>query len=179
MLAEELGLDPGARLRALHERILRQEQEIPPGPRRPVALPTDTPRRRRMWAAAIALAALTAGALAVARTGDEPRTPAVRSGLLRIDPEAMRTSHTVAIPGAPSEVTAAGEQAWVLDADAQTISLVTGARQRTFATGSTPVDLAADGTDLLVAGGSPGSSQFRGPQAVSYTHLTLPTTPYV
>ena len=164
VLAEELGLDPGERLRALHERILRQEQEIPPGPRGPVTLPAGTPRRRRMWAAVIALAALTAGAVAVARSGNEPRTPAVRSGLLRINPEEMRGSHTVTIPGTPSEVTAAGEQAWVLDADAQTISLVSGARQRTFATGSTPVDLAAGGTDLWVAGGSPGSSQFRGPQ---------------
>jgi DNA-binding SARP family transcriptional activator len=164
VLAEELGLDPGERLRALHEGILRQEQEIPPSPRGPIALPSGTPRRGRMWAAAIALAALTAGAVAVARSGDETRTPAVRSGLVRIDPDAMRASHTIAMPGTPSEVTAAAGQAWVLDADTQTISLVSGARQRTFATGSTPVDLAAVGTDLWVAGGSPGTSQFRGPR---------------
>ena len=164
VLAEELGLHPGERLRALHERILQHQDETPPGPRQLVALPAPRSRRWRLWAAALALAALTAGAVAVARSGDEPRTPAVRSGVLRIDPEAMRGSQAVTLSGTPSEVTAAGDQAWVLDADAQTISLVTGARPRTFATGSTPVDLAADGTDLWVAGGSPGASQFRGPQ---------------
>ena len=168
VLAEELGLDPGERLRALHERILRQEPEaatVAPV-EGTVATTTGTSGRRRKTAAAgaVVLAALAAGAIAVAPNTDEPRAPGVRSGLLRIDPQAMRVKHARAIPGALSEVAAAGEQAWVLDADAQTITLVTEARQRTFATGSTPIDLAADGSDLWVAGGSPGTSQFRGPQ---------------
>ena len=161
VLAEELGLDPGDRLRALHEQILRRA----PRAAQTVAPEQASQRRpRRVAAAAVALAALAAGAAALARGGEEAPAPTVRSGVLRIDPETLRPSRAVALSGNPSEVTAAGDRAWVLDSDAQTIALVGGSAPRTFATGSTPVDLAASGADLWVAGGRAGRSQFRGPQ---------------
>ena len=173
VLAEELGLDPGERLRTLQERILRQEHDAAPvagaaaGPR-----PAASRRGRTVAAIGAALAALGAGAVALSRSGEEaPAAPAIRSGVVRIDPEPMRAAESVALPGSPSEVTASGSDAWVLDADAQTISLVTGARPRTFATGSTPIDLAADADALWVAGGSAGASQFRGPQVRSLARV--------
>jgi ABC-type branched-subunit amino acid transport system substrate-binding protein len=56
----------------------------------------------------------------------------------------------------------------VIDADAQTVTRVGG---RTFATGDTPLDLVSSDGELWVAGGEPGSTQFRGPQVRSIARV--------
>lgn len=170
VLAEELGLHPGERLRTLHERILQEEPAAPVGTAAPPP-PAHGSRRRLAAGAALVGGLAVVAIVALARGGNEPATPTLRSGVLRIDPGAMRASRTVPLPGAPSGVTAAGGRAWVLDADAQTISAVGQGAPRTFATGSTPVDLAAAGSTLWVAAGSPGASQFRGPQVRSIVRV--------
>ena len=169
VLAEELGLDPGDRLRHLHEQILRQDPVRPvPTPRAPRA--PRARRRPRLPLVLAGVALMSAGAVVLTSGEGEPPAP-VTSGVLRI--EGLDVKEAVRLPGAPSALAASGGRAWVIDADAQTITRVGG---RTFATGDTPLDLASSGGELWVAGGEPGSTQFRGPQVRSVARVDVTGT---
>ena len=98
-LAEELGLEPGNRLRRLQAGILAQEPELDfTDARRPRASAATQPHRR-WWPAAVAgvavAAALALGAVLVA--GDEEQGgPAGRGGsLVRLDPRTGQVEQSV------------------------------------------------------------------------------------
>lgn len=181
-------MPPGEALRAVHEEILaaRPEPMGDPSSRAPsrgtpaVASPvpasadpgTSRPRLLRpAWlaAAAAVAVALVGGAVIVAAVGsdddDAPRAaPVAGAQLVRIDPGDLGVRQRVSAAGTPASVAALPGRAWFVDADRQTITEVgaSGGR-RTFATGTSPTDLAAAGGSLWVSGGATGTSQFQGP----------------
>ena len=162
-LADELGLEPGNRLRRLHAEILADPRASDPEPRRPEV---STHRGRRSYVAAAVLAVLAvlgAGVAAVAGRDDAPRAPAERAAtaagaaLVRLDPRTGAVLRTVRAGGEPGAVAAGAGAVWSIDVDGQTIASVdprSGAAA-TFATGATPVDLAVGAGALWVAGGAP------------------------
>jgi DNA-binding SARP family transcriptional activator len=159
VLSEELGIEPGERLRALHEAIVRQDATLGPPPTAPPA-----PRR---WALVAALGVLVAAgiAIAVAVSGGSDHAPApVVNGLVRLSGTSRRAS--AALEGTPSSIAAADGHAWVLDADGQTVTEVgaDGSQLRTFATGATPIDITAAREALWIAEGRATGSQFPGAQ---------------
>ena len=161
-LSEELGIEPGQRLRALHESIVRQDPALGEPPR------ADPPPRGRPWTPAVAGLALVAIGIVITVTGREskpPAAPAVANGLVRVDNSGARSA-TARLDGTPGSVAAANGYAWVLDADGQTVTEVAadGRRLQTFATGATPTDITASRAGLWIAQGSATGSQFPGAQ---------------
>ena len=67
----------------------------------------------------------------------------------------MRVAEAVPLSGTPTSIAAAGDRAWTINADDQTITEISGEGRvvRKFAAGASPVDLAAAGDDLWVAEG--------------------------
>jgi DNA-binding SARP family transcriptional activator len=179
-LSEELGIEPGGRLRALHEAIVRQDPELEPTP----PAPRFGHSRRRSWVAPAALAGLAAVAvvaIAVTAGGDshQPAAP-VANGVLRIGANGQRSA-SAQLDGTPASVAVANGHAWVLDADGQTITEVNanGKRLRTFATGATPTDIAASRTGLWIAQGGATGSQFPGAQTTAVAHVDQRTAALV
>jgi DNA-binding SARP family transcriptional activator/ABC-type branched-subunit amino acid transport system substrate-binding protein len=174
-LSEELGIEPGERLRALHESMVRQD----PALGRPPA-PAAAMRRRRRWVLPLAAAAVVATVVAVviAVSGDtnHPAEP-VSNGVLQIGPDGQQRA-SARLDGTPASVTAANGHAWILDADAQTVTEVDGDGKRlhTFATGATPTDLTASRAGLWIAQGGATGSQFPGAQTRAVAHVDQRTT---
>ena len=153
-LSEELGIEPGQRLRALHEAIVRQDPSLgrPPDP----AL---SPRRRwrRVAAAAAVLVAAAIVVVVVAAGGESSSPPApVANGVVRLGADGQREA-AAPLEGTPASIAAADGHAWVLDADGQTVTEVdaNGERLRTFATGATPTDITASRGGLWIAQNRP------------------------
>jgi DNA-binding SARP family transcriptional activator/ABC-type branched-subunit amino acid transport system substrate-binding protein len=184
VLSEELGIEPGERIRALHESIVRQDETLgapPPSPARP-APPPPSPSRRR-WILPVAGAAALAAAIAIAIAaggGASPQTPQVTNGLLRIGAGGARSA-SAPLDGTPSSVAAANGHAWVLDADGQTVTEVDGDGKRlhTFATGATPTDITASRAGLWMAQGRATGSQFPGAQTTEVAHVDQRTAALV
>jgi DNA-binding SARP family transcriptional activator len=175
-LSEELGIDPGAALRALHERILREEPDAPaptaPGDDPPPAGPR---RRRGLVLAALGLT-IGVACVAIVLTGGDaaPSVPALRGpGVVRVDARTLTVSDAVAVPGTPTGLAAGHGRAWVINADDQTISelAATGRVRRTFSTGRTPTSIAVSADGLWLTEGAP-SGQSIVPRTVSAAHLT-------
>ena len=169
-LSEELGIEPGERLRALHGSIVRQDAALGRS-----SAPAAAPRRRRFWVVLVAGAAAVAAAIAIviAAGGDAEHEPAaVTNGVLQIGPDGRQTA-SAALDGTPASVTAANGHAWILDADAQTVTEVDadGKRLHTFATGATPTDLTASRAGLWIAQGRATGSQFPGAQTKAVAHV--------
>ena len=161
-LSEELGIEPGERLRALHESIVRQDPALGEPPKAGAA-----PRRRPRTVAVAGLALVAIGvAITVSgRDSKSPAAPAVANGLVRVDNSGARAA-AARLDGTPASVAAADGHAWVLDADGQTVTEVAadGRRLRTFATGATPTDITASRAGLWIAQGRATGSQFPGAQ---------------
>ena len=163
-LSEELGIEPGERLRGLHGAIVRQD----PALGRP---PAATTLRRRRWGllAAVGAAAAAAIVIVIAAGGEPARPPArVANGVVRVGAGGQREAATP-LDGTPASIAAADGHAWVLDADGQTVTEVdaNGKRLRTFATGATPIDITASRGGLWIAQGRPTGSQFPGAQTTA------------
>jgi DNA-binding SARP family transcriptional activator len=169
-LSEELGIEPGERLRALHEAIVRQDPAL--GRSR---APAATSRRRRRWIVPAAGAAAVAAAIliAIAAGDSSTQSPApVANGLLRFDAGGGRSA-SAPLDGTPTSVAAANGHAWVLDADGQTVTEVDadGRRMHTFATGATPTDITASAGGLWIAQGQAVGTQFPGAQTTAVAHV--------
>jgi DNA-binding SARP family transcriptional activator/ABC-type branched-subunit amino acid transport system substrate-binding protein len=167
LLADELGLEPGSRLRRLQAEILADAPEIEP-PARVAGRSAPVRRRRWAYAAAAAAVALAAGAAAVAGRDEGPDrgggAPVAGAALVRLDPRTGDVLRTVGAAGTPGALAAGGGAVWSIDIDAQTISRVDGGGTTTFGTGATPVDLALGAGALWVASGGPvGGTQTAGP----------------
>ncbi len=178
-LSAELGIEPGEPLRRLHESILRRDPELGRAPERRLTADAELPRRRRRSALVAALAGVTAiAALVLATTigGDAANGGSVElrgSGVVRIDPDNLDVVTAVRLAGTPTSLAAAGDRAWVIDADGQTVSEVSasGRRARTFATGAVPTDIAADSGELWVTEGRQSATQTLAPVTRTLAHL--------
>jgi len=162
VLSEELGIEPGERLRALHASILRQDPALGKPPR------ASAQRRRHPWVLPVTGVALIAigVVISVSGGGSKPSAaPAVANGLVRVGSSGAREA-AARLDGTPASVAAAGGRAWVLDADGQTVTEVdaSGKRLHTFATGATPTDITVAAGGLWIAQGRATGSQFPGAQ---------------
>ena len=189
VLVEEVGIEPGAELRRLERAILDQDPALDaPRQSAPAAVPvpataTDraeaprSPRRRRLVAPGLGLAAVLVAAIAavlLSRDGGAPAAAAVRpDSVVAIDAGSDRVTRSIAIGGTPTSVSAGEGALWVLNADRQVVSRIdprSGAL-RTFGTGSLPTDLAAGAGALWVANGAKGDAQFVGPLAKTVSSI--------
>lgn len=170
-LSSELGLEPGPELQDLHARVLAQDPALA-APKRP----SPSPRGRRGIAGLAAAAVIATGAVAVAVALPGREAPRAATGqVLRIDATSGATEERFAVGRAPAALTAGAGTAWVLDADARTISAV-GDREETFATGAPLLDVALGAGTLFVGTGAaaPGT-QIAGP-IVAGVQRVLPST---
>jgi YVTN family beta-propeller protein len=148
-LADELGLEPGADLRELEQRILTQDPAlvVRAEERR---LETGRTRRRRNWVAAGALAAAAVAALAVAlltRGGDLIPVVATPNSVAVIDPATNRLVQAISVGERPAEIATSGDDVWVLHPDRSTITHIDrGSREvtGTVGIGGAPSDIVAD-----------------------------------
>jgi DNA-binding SARP family transcriptional activator/ABC-type branched-subunit amino acid transport system substrate-binding protein len=181
--SDELGMAPGARLRDLHERMLRQDPSL-----RGSARPTTRQRRRRSpWAilaAMLATAGVGGAALGIAFSGGgdgatSPAPPAIAGDVVvAVDTDGGRVTDRIRAGGSPSSMAAGGGLVWTLNADDQTLTVIDpGTRaQRTVGTGATPIDLAMDAGSLWVTSGSRRKDAlFVGPVASSVEQLDART----
>jgi branched-chain amino acid transport system substrate-binding protein len=177
VLAEELGLEPGTRLRALQAGILAQDPELD---YRPAGRPSTAPRsrRRRSLAVAAGVAAATgvvAAALLITGSGDVDGGAVDGGGaLVRVDPRSGEVERSVSVGPTPGAVSAGEGAVWAIDLDGQTVSRVdTGSLEAsTFGIGATPTDLGAGAGAVWVASGAPiRETQSTGPVATALARV--------
>jgi DNA-binding SARP family transcriptional activator/ABC-type branched-subunit amino acid transport system substrate-binding protein len=184
VLSDELGIAPGASLRELHERILRQDPSL----RAPARQAAASRRRRSRRAATIALVCVAlAGAAGLgiviaggSDDGEPASAPAPISGdvLVAIDTASSRVVDRVRAGGSPSSLAADEGVVWTLNADDQTLTVVEsgGHVARTVGTGATPIDLAVgDGSLWVTSGARRKDALFVGPVAGSVDQLDART----
>jgi DNA-binding SARP family transcriptional activator/DNA-binding beta-propeller fold protein YncE len=172
LLVEELGIEPSASLRELHEAILAQDPSlgVPSRPRRPPrsqrraadATAAVKRRPRALVAAGVPLVALAVGVAVVQTVRDDPgpARPAVPldfSALAAVAPSG-RVDAAVAMPGV-GRVAVADGLVWVGGDDSDTVSAIdarTHRLVRTVPLGVFPSDIAAGAGSLWVVDGSRG-----------------------
>ena len=161
-LVEELGIEPGPDLTALHESILRHDPDLDlPAPRRA----RMDPRARRRGGALLAAggAALVIAAIAalvLIRGGGGGGGAAASAGggtLVAFDAHTGRVRERVPAGRTPSTLAAGAGQLWMVDAEARTVVRVDAASRdvETLATGATPTDVAVGGGAVWVANATP------------------------
>jgi YVTN family beta-propeller protein len=174
VLVEQAGVEPGPELRALHERILRQDSGLAPapasiaaaprGPTAPAAphdpaRPPPVPRRGRrrlaVVAATAAAAAVAVAAFALSRGTDAAQIGADRVARLGADGE---VEARYSVGRAPGAIVAGGGSIWVGSELDRTVTRIDAANDRatTIDVGAEPVGLAYGGGSLWVADGSGG-----------------------
>ena len=163
VLVGEVGIEPGPELRALHERILRQDPalELAPVPAvTPVpARASGAARRSRRRATAAAMAVLLAGfaILGIARGEDEGAARIGADAVGRVAGDGAIAAR-FAVGRNPGAIVAGGGSIWVASERDRTVTRIDGARDRvvTIDVGAEPVGLAYGGGSLWVADGSAG-----------------------
>lgn len=137
LLAEELGLEPGAALQQLEKQILTQDPALAPPPtvpgpseerRREPAAVKEPRRRLPRRALALGAVALAAAALALLAgfllTRGDPAPTVVPSSLVKIDPETHEIVDVFHVGGAPFSPTVVGDYVFVSSAEDDIISRV-------------------------------------------------------
>src|SRR5919106_6113921 len=171
-LVEQLGMEPGAELQRLEQRVLAQDPSLAARPHGAAPVPPDARRlpgaRRRLsrpvlLGAGAAIVLATAAVIVIASFGDDesaPLVPVAGNSLAVIDPDNGEGTDVGPVGQAPTSVTVGEGAAWTLNANDQTISRVDTRTLslRTVATGSTPTDVAA-GAGALWVGASAGGGQ--------------------
>ena len=180
-LVDAVGVEPGADLRELHDRILRQDPalRLPPGHRSAstvTGLPPPTPPRpppfsspwvprrgpsaRRLVLLAGALLVVGAAAFAASRlTGDSPATRLGEGAVGVIDAGTTRITYQYSGVGAEPQAIAGGAgSVWVASAAAATVSRISGRdRVQPIDVGGTPGALAFGSGSLWVADADNGT----------------------
>lgn len=136
MLADELGLEPGAELRELEQAILRQDPAI--------AAPASAgvvERLRERSRAGLLLAfggglLLAAAVAAVLAGGESQFEPAAPNSLAVIDPESNRMVSTVPTGAEPTDVSAGAGSVWVANVRDDSVSQVDPATKTVVRTAS-------------------------------------------
>ena len=183
MLVDELGIEPGEPLRALHQRILEQDPSLaapePAARRSPAA--AAAARRRRAWPRCSPRARWSPPSRSSPSRRRRPaggaRGPPANS-LVLLDAESGRLQATIDVGGTPTSVAVGEGAAWVLNADDQTITRVDERTRavKTFGSGGVPTDLAAGAGALWVGNGKRTRAQFIGPVATSIVRVDPSTT---
>jgi YVTN family beta-propeller protein len=134
LLAEELGLEPGAALQQLEKQILTRDPALEPPPLVPLQQDerdrgTATGRKRpsRRLALGVAAAALTAAALLAAllfTRADEPAPTVVPNSLVQIDPETGKIVDVFHVGGLPFKPAIVGDYVFVSSQEDDTLSRV-------------------------------------------------------
>jgi DNA-binding SARP family transcriptional activator len=177
MLAEELGLEPGSRLRALQAGILAQDPELDFQPKgRPWTASRSRPGRRLAVAGGAAVAAAVVAAALLVAGSDEGDGGAVDGGgsLVRVDPRSGEVEQSVGAGATPGAVSAGEGAVWAIDLDGQTVSRVDtdSLEASAFGIGATPTDLAAGAGAVWVASGAPiRGTQSTGPVATALARV--------
>ena len=132
-LVDELGIEPGPEIRALHDAILRQDPalDVSPAPatepqgEAPTAM--RRPLRRRAVAGGVVLLGLIGAALLVLLVGrsDTPAPAAVApDSVVIIDPKSDSIAGAVELPAAPGPIAAASGVVWVLSPGSSTVTRI-------------------------------------------------------
>jgi DNA-binding SARP family transcriptional activator len=155
ILAEELGIDPSQELQELHRRVLSQDPALRATPPMRASsdgedavtqpLPTRTPawERRRTGvivgiAAGIALFAIGLNAV-IPRAAEPPRS-AGRSAVALLDGTSSAATTTIAFQGSASAIAVDGDELWVADLGAGTVTRIYTATQTSDAPVSSVID---------------------------------------
>jgi YVTN family beta-propeller protein len=158
VLVEQIGVEPGAELRSLHEAILAQDPALdlaiaPPtqttGARSPPARPP--PRRRTAPVLAAAALLLLAGvaAFGISRLTQPDSLPGIGENAVGlIDPDGNRITASDGVGRGPGAVVAGGGSIWVANARDGTVTRIE--REHKFTT----IPVGADPTGLAFAAGS-------------------------
>lgn len=163
VLVDEVGIEPGPELRALHEAVLRQDPALdlaPPATRAPLPPPRE-PRRpsRRARPLVVAAAVTLAAGLAVSAIvswEDEGGLPRIgENGVGRLDADGTIEAR-YALGGTPGAVVAGEGSIWVASARDRTVTRVDPERDRvaTITVGAEPVGLAYGAGSVWVADGA-------------------------
>jgi YVTN family beta-propeller protein len=158
-LVDQIGVEPGAELRQLHDRILSQDPALEPGvelgARPPPARPL--PRRRLVSALAAAALMLFAGvaAFGVSRVVGPERLARIDENAVGvIDPASGAITAQYAVGRGPGAVIEGGGSIWVANTLDGTVSRIDRDRERVvIPIGGSPVALAFGAGSLWVADG--------------------------
>jgi DNA-binding SARP family transcriptional activator len=151
VLADELGLEPGAELRRLEKAILAHDPALAPPARlrRPEVTTSRRPSRRRV--AILAGVLLLAGALAavLALTGGSKAVTVKPNSVAAVDSRTGRVEAAVPIGGHPVAIAVGEGGVWVANADRQTLVRIDPQTKQT-----TSIGLGTDVADVAVGFGS-------------------------
>jgi YVTN family beta-propeller protein len=171
LLVAEIGIEPGPKLRRLHEQMLNQDPalDLPPTTGRPAAAAAvgATRRARRRTALAVASLATLAAVLAfVVLQRDDNRGAAVGpDSVAVIDPRTNEVTSALAVGSGPGPIAAGRGGIYVLNERSQTVSRIDPSTRTVVATAGTggqhPAgNLVATTSDVWIAegcqDGSPG-----------------------
>ena len=116
-------------------------------------------RRRRMYAGValigVLAAAIAVSAFAIGRGGGESGGDVEPNSVAAIDPDSNEVVAVVPVGDGPASLAVGGGKVWVVNRDAQTISMIDArsrALLRTFAVGAITADVAASGRSVWVGG---------------------------
>jgi YVTN family beta-propeller protein len=134
LLVDELGIEPGPEIRALHDAILRQDPDLDHSAAAPAAEQRRNPpaaRRRALPRRALAGAAVLLGligaalvVLLVGRSDTPAPTTVAPNSVAIIDPKGDSIAGAVAIPAAPGPIAAASGTVWVLSPGSSTVTRI-------------------------------------------------------
>jgi YVTN family beta-propeller protein len=163
-LNDELGLEPGAELRELEQRILTHDSALePPAVPEPAAEDAERSAPTRgppliVAGGALLFAAAIAAALLVLTGGSSPGLRAVPNSVAGIDTQSNRVVAQVGVGARPSAIAYGSRSLWVANLDDQTISRVnprTLQALRTLSLGAPPTGIAAAGGRVWVVSSPP------------------------
>jgi YVTN family beta-propeller protein len=167
-LVEELGIEPGHRLKELEQAILRQDRELEAVPRASrVEEGVDEPQdafgsahvtRPRLLLAGLAGSAVTVVLLFAVALGDSGGGSGLSkvhgNSVAVIDPSTNRIIDEVPVGARPGDISFGSDAVWVANLDDHTVSRIdakTSRVTRTIPTGDVPTALAAGGDSVWVA----------------------------
>jgi YVTN family beta-propeller protein len=171
LLVDELGIEPGPRLRELEGAILRQDPALdgPSAEPPPTALaPGVSGRRRRrlrlgiVLAASLAVAAVVAVPLALLGSGSGARAlaEAPENSVAVIDPATNRLTAAIPVGSTPVAVAVGDGAVWAANSADGTLSRIDpGTRKvvRTVGLGTSAIDVAVGEGSVWVANGAQGT----------------------
>jgi ABC-type transport system substrate-binding protein/DNA-binding SARP family transcriptional activator len=147
-LVRELGIDPGAELRALEQAMLRQDPKLKLSTPEPAGRRTASrrPRRRRHRLAAIVAISAAAGIVVAAVLERAHGTPAASvrgNAVAEVDAATSRLLGSIPLDSPPAAITTGAGSVWVSYANSRAVARISPASMRI--TGSITLDTPAQG----------------------------------
>ena len=142
---DEVGLEPGPRLRELEQAILRQDPSLTTAPLGGAAAPPTSRRGRFAGVAIAALAVIVVGGALVALRDDPPRAAQAQEvvvepdSLVEIDPATNRVISSVRVGSGPDSIAATADAIWVANTADRTVSRIDLATREARVVGGAPV----------------------------------------